>query len=252
MHLYVDLGKHYIILMALVGFSASAVQALTYQNGDYIGSLNKKASGAQCFIKALGLFWDIVTGLPWTPNGVCSFEPRGYCTFLPGAHYLTINSPYGADSSLNKILLLLLPLACLSLPRKLYAWYSILPRNVRLLPQHFLDWPWLGVSYHTLTNSNISGTLLIKFFKLIPISIEKSNTCTLVSKSLRIDFIDVLSGWNYNYSEHTVWLCFYDAAFWLININLHCTNNGAFWILLYWMHQCSTVCIKNIFVYVSS
>ena len=54
----------YITVMALVGFSASAVQALTYQNGDYMGSLNKKASGAQCFIMALGLFWDIVTGLP--------------------------------------------------------------------------------------------------------------------------------------------------------------------------------------------
>ena len=94
--------------MALVGFSASAVQALMYQNGDYMGSLNKKASGAQCFIMALGLFWNIVTGLPWTPNGVGSLEPRGYCIFLPGAHYLTINSPYGADSSLNKLLLLLL------------------------------------------------------------------------------------------------------------------------------------------------
>ena len=54
----------YITVMALVGFSTSAVQALTYQNGDYMGSLNKKASGAQCFIMALGLFWDIVTGLP--------------------------------------------------------------------------------------------------------------------------------------------------------------------------------------------
>ena len=108
MHLYVDLGKHFITVMALVGFSASAVQALTYQNGDYIGSLNKKASGAQCFIMALGLFWDIVTGLPWTPNGVGFLEPRGYCIFLPGAHYLTINSPYGADSSLNILLLLLL------------------------------------------------------------------------------------------------------------------------------------------------
>ena len=73
-----------------------------------MGSLNKKASGAQCFIMALGLFWDIVTGLPWTPNGVGSLEPWGYCIFLPGAHYLTINSPYGADSSLNKLLLLLL------------------------------------------------------------------------------------------------------------------------------------------------
>ena len=72
-----------------------------------MGSLNKKASGAQCFIMALGLFWDIVTGLPLTPNGVGSLEPRGYCIFLPGAHYLTINSPYGADSSLNKLLLLL-------------------------------------------------------------------------------------------------------------------------------------------------
>ena len=34
------------------------------KNGDYMGSLNKKASGAQCCIMALGLFWDIVTGLP--------------------------------------------------------------------------------------------------------------------------------------------------------------------------------------------
>ena len=52
---------------------------------------------------ALGLFWDIVTGLPWTPNGVGSLEPKEYCIFLPGAHYLTINSPNGADSSLNKL-----------------------------------------------------------------------------------------------------------------------------------------------------
>ena len=44
---------------------ASAVQALTYQNGDYMGSLNKNVSDTQCFIMALvGLFWDIVTGLP--------------------------------------------------------------------------------------------------------------------------------------------------------------------------------------------
>ena len=73
-----------------------------------MGLLNKKASGAQCFIMALGLFWDIVTGLPWTPNGVGSLERRGYCIFLPGAHYLTINNQHGADSSLNKLLLLLL------------------------------------------------------------------------------------------------------------------------------------------------
>ena len=55
LYLYVDL-EIYITVMALVGFSASAVQALTYQNGDYMGSLNKRASGAQCFIMALGLF----------------------------------------------------------------------------------------------------------------------------------------------------------------------------------------------------
>ena len=29
-----------------------------------MGSLNKKAAGAQCFIMGLGLFWDIETGLP--------------------------------------------------------------------------------------------------------------------------------------------------------------------------------------------
>ena len=52
--------------------------------------------------------WDIATGLAWTPNGVGSLEPRGYCIFLPGVHYLTINSPDGADSSLYKLLLLLL------------------------------------------------------------------------------------------------------------------------------------------------
>ena len=57
------IGNLYITVVALVGFSTSAVQALTYQNGDYMGSLNKKASGAQCFIMVLGLFWDIVTGL---------------------------------------------------------------------------------------------------------------------------------------------------------------------------------------------
>ena len=72
-------------------------------------------SGVRRFPLALGLFWDIVTGLPWTPNGVGSLEPRGYCIFLPGAHYLTINSPYGADSSLNKLLLLLLDVFPVSL-----------------------------------------------------------------------------------------------------------------------------------------
>ena len=73
-----------------------------------MGLLNKKASGAQCFIMALGLFWDILTGLPWTPNCIGSLEPRGYCIFLPDVHFLTLNSPYGADASLNKLLLLLL------------------------------------------------------------------------------------------------------------------------------------------------
>ena len=76
--------------------------------GTIWGRWTKRASGAQCFIMALGLFWDIVTGLPWTPNGVGSLEPKGCCIFLPGAHYLTINSPDGADSSLNKLLQLLL------------------------------------------------------------------------------------------------------------------------------------------------
>ena len=65
LHLYVDFFTNlYITMIALVENSASAVQALTFQNGDYMGSLNKKASGAQCFIMTIGLFWDIVTGLP--------------------------------------------------------------------------------------------------------------------------------------------------------------------------------------------
>ena len=56
-------GNRYIIVM--VGFIASAVQALTYRSGDYMGSLNKKTPGAQCFIMALGLFWDSVTDLQY-------------------------------------------------------------------------------------------------------------------------------------------------------------------------------------------
>ena len=102
----------YITLMAL---HFKRWVPLTYQNRDYMGSLNKKASGAQCFIMALGLFWDIMTDLTWTPNDWLTWTPndigflgpRGYCTFLPGAHFLTINSPDGADSLLNKLLLLL-------------------------------------------------------------------------------------------------------------------------------------------------
>ena len=43
-----------------------------------------------------------------TLNGVGSLESRGYCIFLPGAHYLTIYSPHGNDSSLNKLLLLII------------------------------------------------------------------------------------------------------------------------------------------------
>ena len=97
-----------------------------------------------------------------------------------------------------------LPLTCLSIPRKLYAWYLILFRNVRLLPQHFLDWPWRGASYHTLTNLSILDTLLKKIFLIILISIEKLNACTLVPILWWDGFTDVLSGWNYNYSEHTV------------------------------------------------
>ena len=99
---------------------------LVYQNEDYMGSLNKKSSGAQCFIMALGLFWDIVTGLPWTSNGVGSLEPRGYCIFLPGAHYLTINSPHGADSLLNKLPQLLL-LKWMSIG-EVHIWIVTVPR----------------------------------------------------------------------------------------------------------------------------
>ena len=89
---------------------------------------------------ALGLFWDIVTGLPWTPNGVGSLEPKGCCVFLPGAHYLTIYSPDGADSSLNKLLLLLLLLPLLqSLFLQLHHETSLfLPFFFLLFPQNVL------------------------------------------------------------------------------------------------------------------
>ena len=57
----------YITVMALVGFSTSA--ALAYQPmGTIWGRWTKRRHGALCFIMALGLFWDIVTGLPWTPS----------------------------------------------------------------------------------------------------------------------------------------------------------------------------------------
>ena len=128
-----------------------------------MGSLNKKASGAQCFIMALGLFWDIVTGLPWTPNGVGSLEPRGYCIFLPGAHYLTINSPYGADSSLNKLLLLLL---------LLLDWY-LLPADLEI---NDLKWRHLVKSTAAFLNicENFKKTLLVYFYFLTLVrTIEK-------------------------------------------------------------------------------
>jgi len=50
--------------MARAKFSAYAVYSLTYQNGDYMGSLKKKELDARGFIVALGLIWNIVTGLP--------------------------------------------------------------------------------------------------------------------------------------------------------------------------------------------
>ena len=91
-----------------MGFSASAVKRWRTKMGTLWGRWTKRRLAHSAFIMALGLFWDIVTGLPWTPNGVGSLEPRGFCIFLPGAHYLTIYNPYGADSSLKILLLLLL------------------------------------------------------------------------------------------------------------------------------------------------
>ena len=48
--------------------SMKAITSMYFTDSMYVihssSSLNKKASGAQCFIMALGLFWDIVTGLP--------------------------------------------------------------------------------------------------------------------------------------------------------------------------------------------
>ena len=59
----------------MVGFSASA-SMLTYKNGDYIGSLNKKSSGAQCFfIMALGLFSDMLTA--YFEHPMALLKPRG-------------------------------------------------------------------------------------------------------------------------------------------------------------------------------
>ena len=109
--------------------------------------------GAQSFIMALGLFWDIVTGLPWTPNGVGSLGPRGYCIFLPGAHHLTINSPYGADSSLNKLLLLLL----------IFNFYSSLQRLARSTSQAPL--------FHSQPRSNSLGSLSTSLFHSTPTSL---------------------------------------------------------------------------------
>ena len=62
--LYFDIQLQAVVYLHVIENLYITVMALAYQNGDYMGSLNKKASGAQCFIMALGLFWDIVTGLP--------------------------------------------------------------------------------------------------------------------------------------------------------------------------------------------
>ena len=70
-------------VMALVGFSASAAQALAYKQGDYImGSLNKKASGAQCFIMALGVFRNLVTGLYLEHPMASAFLSLGAVAYL--------------------------------------------------------------------------------------------------------------------------------------------------------------------------
>ena len=94
---------------------------------------------------ALGLFWDVMTGLPWTPNGVGSLEPRGYCIFLPGAHYLMINSPDGADSPLNKLLLILL---------HLFEWAK---KSCRV---------WIGVQNFGVHHSAVARNLGLGCFKM--------------------------------------------------------------------------------------
>ena len=81
--MYVRLYK---TVMALVGFCVFAFQALTYQNGGYMGLLYKKVSGAQCFIMAFnrfvfgyrdwptlnqGLIQDFFSGCP-CPHGIRS------------------------------------------------------------------------------------------------------------------------------------------------------------------------------------
>ena len=135
-------------------------------------SLNKKASCAQCFIMDLGLFWDIVTGLPWTPNGVGSLEPRGYCILL------TINNPHGADSSLNKLLLLLLwcgtknpVFSFLSNPRNLNGVPYLSPQNL---------------SQYQRANDEIWMSLFLSGIVLLYIGISFSNTRTMEADDLNV------------------------------------------------------------------
>ena len=66
----------------------------------------------------LWISWLAYLGLPFGISWLAYLEHpmasallnllKEYCIFLPGSHYLTIYSPNGADSSLNKLLLLLL------------------------------------------------------------------------------------------------------------------------------------------------
>ena len=84
-----------------------------------MGSLRKKITKrhlARNALMALCLFWDIMTSLPCTPNGVGFLEHKGYCILLQGVYFWTLNSPDGADASLNKLLLLLLWLYASTFP----------------------------------------------------------------------------------------------------------------------------------------
>ena len=76
--------------LALVEFSASAVQGADSLKWGLYGVAEQKASGAQGFIMALGLFWDIATGLYLEHPMASAFLIEPYCIFLPGVHFLTL------------------------------------------------------------------------------------------------------------------------------------------------------------------
>ena len=99
-----------ITVMALEVLSASAVEALEIRTWGLYGVAEQKGV---CRTVLYNGFRNVMGYRNWPtlkhPMAWALLDLGGTISSLPGAHYPTINSPYGADSWLNTLLLLQSP-----------------------------------------------------------------------------------------------------------------------------------------------